>query len=232
MMPASCDGRLAPGADPRSAGAPVPACSILRGNAQPLPPNLHDAVAHSCLVCQASGNIATHAASPRRTAMSAPKSRLKEKRQVTRRRRLPCHAVGAAGSGPLLQPRAVLAAIQSPRAWRRRKTSAIPCSSGCASCRSRPTTSTSSTWCAWPASTARSPPASRRLSQDGLTPAQQLAEINRFASGLVGDQQACWIRAQGRDGRGQHPHRRAQGADAGRARMARSAVHHPSICRS
>jgi len=31
-----------------------------------------------------------------------------------------------------------------------------------------------------------------RLSQDGLTPAQQLAEINRFASGLVGDQQACW----------------------------------------
>jgi polyphosphate kinase len=29
-------------------------------------------------------------------------------------------------------------------------------------------------------------------SQDGLTPAQQLAEINRVASGLVGDQQACW----------------------------------------
>ena len=29
-------------------------------------------------------------------------------------------------------------------------------------------------------------------SQDGLTPAQQLAEINRFAAGLVGDQQACW----------------------------------------
>jgi hypothetical protein len=32
-----------------------------------------------------------------------------------------------------------------------------------------------------------------RLSQDGLTPAQQLTEINRFASGLVSDQQACWI---------------------------------------
>src|SRR5688500_1873617 len=29
-------------------------------------------------------------------------------------------------------------------------------------------------------------------SQDGLTPAQQLAEINRFAAALVGDQQACW----------------------------------------
>src|SRR5512145_1938759 len=29
-------------------------------------------------------------------------------------------------------------------------------------------------------------------SQDGLTPAQQLAQINRFAAGLVDDQQACW----------------------------------------
>jgi polyphosphate kinase len=29
-------------------------------------------------------------------------------------------------------------------------------------------------------------------SQDGLTPAQQLAEINRFAAGLVSDQQTCW----------------------------------------
>jgi polyphosphate kinase len=29
-------------------------------------------------------------------------------------------------------------------------------------------------------------------SQDGLTPAQQLGEINRFAAGLVTDQQACW----------------------------------------
>jgi polyphosphate kinase len=29
-------------------------------------------------------------------------------------------------------------------------------------------------------------------SQDGLTPAQQLTEINRFAAGLVNDQQACW----------------------------------------
>src|SRR5262245_8449185 len=31
------------------------------------------------------------------------------------------------------------------------------------------------------------------LSQDGLNPAQQLAEINRFATGLVSDQQACWL---------------------------------------
>ena len=30
------------------------------------------------------------------------------------------------------------------------------------------------------------------MSQDGLTPAQQLAEINRFAAALVSDQQACW----------------------------------------
>ena len=29
-------------------------------------------------------------------------------------------------------------------------------------------------------------------SQDGLTPAQQLEEINRFAAGLVSEQQACW----------------------------------------
>ena len=29
-------------------------------------------------------------------------------------------------------------------------------------------------------------------SQDGLTPAQQLSEINRFAAGLVNDQQVCW----------------------------------------
>jgi len=30
------------------------------------------------------------------------------------------------------------------------------------------------------------------LSQDGLTPSQQLRTINRFASGLVADKQACW----------------------------------------
>ena len=31
------------------------------------------------------------------------------------------------------------------------------------------------------------------LSQDGLTPAQQLTEINRFAAKLVAEQQACWV---------------------------------------
>jgi polyphosphate kinase len=31
-----------------------------------------------------------------------------------------------------------------------------------------------------------------QASQDGLTPAQQLSEINRFAAALVSDQQACW----------------------------------------
>jgi polyphosphate kinase len=35
-----------------------------------------------------------------------------------------------------------------------------------------------------------------QLSQDGLTPAQQLAEINRFAGSLVSDQQACWTRVK------------------------------------
>ncbi|MGE0023814.1 MAG: RNA degradosome polyphosphate kinase, partial [Hyphomicrobium sp.] len=30
------------------------------------------------------------------------------------------------------------------------------------------------------------------LTQDGLTPRQQLAEINRFAAKLVADKQACW----------------------------------------
>ncbi len=30
------------------------------------------------------------------------------------------------------------------------------------------------------------------VSQDGLTPAQQLAEINRFVAALTGEQQACW----------------------------------------
>jgi polyphosphate kinase len=34
-------------------------------------------------------------------------------------------------------------------------------------------------------------------SQDGLTPAQQLTEINRFAAGVVNDQQACWEALKG-----------------------------------
>src|SRR5512145_818838 len=34
-------------------------------------------------------------------------------------------------------------------------------------------------------------------SQDGLTPAQQLTAINRFAAGLVSDQQACWTALKG-----------------------------------
>ena len=35
------------------------------------------------------------------------------------------------------------------------------------------------------------------LSQDGLTPAQQLRAINRFAAGLVADKQACWRALRG-----------------------------------
>ena len=36
-----------------------------------------------------------------------------------------------------------------------------------------------------------------QASQDGLTPAQQLAEINRFAATLVSDQQTCWSALKG-----------------------------------
>jgi polyphosphate kinase len=35
------------------------------------------------------------------------------------------------------------------------------------------------------------------LSVDGLTPSQQLAEINTFVAGLVSDQQDCWIQLKG-----------------------------------
>ena len=35
------------------------------------------------------------------------------------------------------------------------------------------------------------------LSQDGLSPAQQLVEINQAASALIGDQQACWTALKG-----------------------------------
>ncbi|MFM9701284.1 RNA degradosome polyphosphate kinase, partial [Streptomyces europaeiscabiei] len=34
-------------------------------------------------------------------------------------------------------------------------------------------------------------------SQDGLTPSQQLSEINRFAGMLVGDQQKYWMELKG-----------------------------------
>ena len=46
--------------------------------------------------------------------------------------------------GAVHQPRAVLARLQPPRAWRRRRIRAIRCWSGCASCRSAPPTSTNS----------------------------------------------------------------------------------------
>ena len=71
-----------------------------------------------------------------------------------------------------------------------------------------------------------------QASQDGLTPAQQLAEINRFAASLVSDQQACWTRAEGRDGRGRHPHRRAQGARPRPSANGSTGSSSPSTCRS
>ena len=116
----------------------------------------------------------------------------------------------------LHQPRAVLAALQPPRAGGGRATPAIRCSSGCASCRSRPTTSTNSSWCASPASRARCAPASPTKSPDGLTPAEQLARIGeavvgarqrpadalaRAARGAAPSTASCWSTA-GRDQEG------------------------------
>ena len=49
-------------------------------------------------------------------------------------------------------------------------------------------------------------------SQDGLTPAQQLAAINQRAGKLMQDQQKTWAALQRRDGGGRH-----RGGRAGRA---------------
>ena len=73
-------------------------------------------------------------------------------------------------------------------------------------------------------------PARRRrgaASQDGLTPAQQLTEINRFAADLVSDQQALLDGAQGGAGHRRHRHRRAEGAAARREDLAGAAVPRP-----
>ena len=66
---------------------------------------------------------------------------------------------------------------------RRPRTATIRCSSSCASCRSRPTTSTSSSWSASPASSGQVRSGVATLSQDGLTPAEQLARIARRGLG-------------------------------------------------
>ena len=86
--------------------------------------------------------------------------------------------------GALRQSRGQLAAVQHARARGGRQSPTIRCSSGCASCRSRPPTSTSSSWCASPASRGRSAPACREQSADGLSPAEQLEEIATLAQHL------------------------------------------------
>ena len=66
-----------------------------------------------------------------------------------------------------------------------------------------------------------------QLSQDGLTPAQQLTEINRFASGLVSDQQACWTALKAEMAAAGMHIVEPKELEARRARVARPAVHLP-----
>ncbi len=56
------------------------------------------------------------------------------------------------------------------------------------------------------------------LSQDGLTPAQQLRTINRFAASLVADKQACWRTLKAEMAAGRHAHPRAGRPEARRER--------------
>ncbi len=67
------------------------------------------------------------------------------------------------------------------------------------------------------------------LSQDGLTPAQQLRTINRFAASLVADKQACWRDAQGGVWRRPASHPRAGRPAARRAQLAAAPVPDPHV---
>ena len=94
----------------------------------------------------------------------------------------------------------------------------------CASCRSRRPTSTSSSWCASPASTGRCARASPAASADGLTPAEQLEPDPRGGRQAAVEQQASLAVLQRSAGRRGHPHRASSQADAGRPRLARGRV--------
>ena len=135
----------------------------------------------------------------------------------------------AVAAAALHQPRVVVAALQPPRAGRGRQRTATRCSSGCASCRSRPTTSTNSSWCASPASRARCAQGITDQSPDGLTPNEQLARIGEAVSQLASDQQQRWLDLR--------PALAAAGVvlvdggrpQEGRARLARGALPHPRL---
>ena len=157
----------------------------------------------------------------------APETKLREKTQPSGTRR-----ASAARRVRLASTTASCPGCSSTAAFsRRRRTSAIRCSSACASCRSRPPTSTSSTWCAWPASTARSRPASRRRSQDGLTPAQQLRRdqsLRRRPRQPTSRPAGATLKAEMAEA-GIHIVEPKELRPAERE-LARAAVHDPSIC--
>jgi polyphosphate kinase len=71
-----------------------------------------------------------------------------------------------------------------------------------------------------------------QVSQDGLTPAQQLTEINKFAAALASEPVRELDGAQDRAVRCGHPHRRAQGTEREPSRNGCSASSTPAICRS
>ncbi len=55
----------------------------------------------------------------------------------------------------------------------------------------------SSSWCAWPVSSARCGPRSVELSQDGLTPAEQLEQVRKLAQELMAEQDTRWLQLSG-----------------------------------
>ena len=67
------------------------------------------------------------------------------------------------------------------------------------------------------------------LSDDGMTPAEQLAAIRERASILMAHQQEVWADAAGRAARGRDRRDRSRRAHRGRARVARSVLHRPGL---
>ena len=120
--------------------------------------------------------------------------------------------------------------ISTAGCWRRPRTPSIRCSRGSASCRSRPTISTNSSWCGSPASRARCATASPTKSPDGLTPGEQLARIGEaVASARQRPAGALARTARGAQGR-EHRAGRCRQPEEGRPHLARRllpAVHLP-----